>query len=132
MVEAVRDWVCPIPSCVSGNVHKRKPLLSRSLLVLPTVLVLQLMRWRSVLRPLMHHVRVERRLVVKGQEFMLRSIVYHSGGSLQGGHYVTCLEFPVGSGKLWLHNDIEKLPVSVEDATNNETWKAYVAIYERV
>jgi len=112
-----------------------------TLLKMPAVLCIQLVRWAfnratGQQEVLGHRVHIPARLHVESQPYRLKSIVYHRGATVKSGHYWCVAGHHVGNKETWWHynDDVRQQAAAGEQEGTSKDWawgKAYLIFYER-
>ena len=127
-------WKCNTPACIAAGQHRASPLKSIRMTKLPTVMIVQLVRWHydqeggSV--TISHAVRPEHALTVGGTRYQLCSVVSHNGPRATAGHYIA---FACHRGRWWLYDDEHSREATDAETTTfsrcNRRDKTYIAMY---
>ena len=79
----------------------------------PQILCIQLMRWIGLENVYTGTVHINQRIDVDGQRYALKSVVFHAGLSVHGGHYWSVVQHSIeGNFSWWCYNDTKVFQVS--------------------
>ena len=123
-------WTCPAETCLSTEA----PTTSHTIFAAAPVLGLHLKRWsRGQRREVIQHiVEPPRNLRFCDTDYVLRSMILHSGSSAIAGHYTASMYHRTEDGPNWWHyDDPVRRAVRAEDMSGTLVWKAYVCFYEQ-
>ena len=131
----LKDWICL--DCKSSE----QPLKQNVYTLYPRVLLVMLNRFRthyrkgvdSIANPeyLRHHVQCEEVLQVQGVSYRQVARIYHSGDSLDVGHYFVVCRHTHDAGNWWYYNDsVRRLERPNDD--HQDSSRVYMCFYERI
>ena len=135
--EVDRDfsWRCDMDG---GCQSERLPLKQHRLSEAPTVLCLQLVRWRTggVHGALLHAVACEQEISCGGVPYALHSVICHTGRTPKSGHHTCRIRSASAEGAWWYYNDSEHRLVRTGEVETTALVdgieeRAYVAFYEK-